>query len=70
MTGIGAYQAPIDCCVLGLSYIKANGYEYAEDQRSGSEKIRGDGRMPTESLCVFDHPCKNYVSSFRNDESS
>ena len=36
MTGIGAYQAPIDWCVLGLSYIKANGYEYAKDQRSGS----------------------------------
>ena len=45
MPGIGAYQAEIDLGVLGLSQIKANGYEYAEEQRSGAEKIREEGTM-------------------------
>ena len=55
MTGIGAYQAPIDCCVLGLSYIKANGYEYAEDQRSGSKRSAEMGRCCVDVTTVV-HP--------------
>ena len=44
MTVIISYQ-------LGTGF--ANGYEYAEDQRSGSEKIRGDGTMLRQSIKLF-----------------
>ena len=62
MRGIGAYQAKIDWCVSGLFYIKANGYEYAEDQRSGSEKIRGDGTMLSQT-CYVNATDINYAGS-------
>ena len=35
---IGAYRGKTDLGVLGLSYSKVNGYEYKEDQRSGSQR--------------------------------
>ena len=65
MPRIGPYRAKTDLGVLGLSHFKGNGYEYAEDQRSGSQDPRrwDDVRALHYDLCAMLISCKNFSKS-------